>query len=230
MAIDMVVFDMAGTTVDDSDHAVARAISDALADAGVIAERQQVNPYIGTAKPAALRALLTAGRGGVPPSQAEVDAAHANYQRRIIEHYRTGPNVREMTGATALFATLRAAGVRVTLDTGFDRPSADTIIRRMGWDKGAIDDSVTTDEVARGRPDPEMIHVLMRRAGITDPARVAKVGDSVSDIEQGLAARCGLVVAIMSERSRPVVQKYPGVLAFETLEGLADVILGVTKP
>jgi phosphoglycolate phosphatase-like HAD superfamily hydrolase len=41
-----------------------------------------------------------------------------------------------------------------------------------------------------------MIHKAMQHFGITDPAAVGKVGDTLSDIEEGRNAGCGLVVAI----------------------------------
>merc|ERR1719379_1450974 len=43
-----------------------------------------------------------------------------------------------------------------------------------------------------------MIHRLMEQLRIEDVRRVAKVGDSVRDIEEGVNAGCGLVVGVLS--------------------------------
>ncbi len=223
MPIDLVVFDMAGTTVNDTDNAVARAVCAALRTAGVAVSEAHVDPVMGMAKPLAIRELLTEARG-VAPSADEVQRVHAEFQRQMVAHYATAPGVEEIPGTTALFAELRRRGVRVALDTGFDRTIADAIIRRLGWHTGAIHDSVTSDEVPAGRPAPDMIHVLMHRAGVTNPARVAKVGDSVSDVEQGLNARCGLVVAVLGRRTAPVLQQYPGVQAVASVAELLALI------
>ena len=218
MRFQLFVFDVAGTTVCDDDNAVAGRLCDALRAAGFEVSEADVDPVMGMPKPLALRQLMTE-RSPKPPTSQEVRRIHADFQRRIIEHYCHAPNVRAMPGVGELFAELRRRGVTIGLDTGFDRPTLDAIVERLGW-TGSFDDSVTSDEVARGRPDPEMIHVLMQRAGVVDPAQVVKVGDSVSDLEQGVAAGCGRVVAILNSRTRPHLERFPGVLGIRSLDEL----------
>ena len=215
MKYSMIVFDMAGTTVEDVDNAVASRLCEALGAAGAEVPIRMVDPVMGIPKPIAIRALLGEARG-VAPDEAEVKAVHSDFQARIVDHYRHAPHVREMPGASAVFEHLRRCGVRVTLDTGFDRRTLDTIVERLGW-AGLVDDAIASDQVVRGRPDPEMIHVLMRRAAVADPALVAKVGDSVSDLEQGTAAACGFVGAVLNERTRPVLQRFPAVVPVRDL-------------
>lgn len=217
------VFDMAGTTVCDDDNAVAGRLCDALRAAGADVTEPDVNPLMGTPKPAAVRTLLTQARGEAP-SEDEVERVHADYQRRIIEHYRSAPTVREMPGVREMFAGLRERGIRIGLDTGFDRATTDTILERLGWNMGLVDDTVSSDEVPNGRPHPDMIHALMERAGVTDPKAVGKAGDSISDIEQGRNAGCGLVVAVLSERTRTVTEDYPGVHAIKDLAELLPIV------
>jgi len=215
MSIRMVVFDLAGTTVWDEDSAVAGRLCDALRAAGVSVDEPDVNPVMGMPKPLAIRTLM-----GDSFDATLADEIHEDFKRRIVDHYRTNPHVREIEGAADLFRRLRQAGARVAVDTGFDRPTLDTIVARLGWE-GLLDDSVASDEVASGRPDPDMIHVLMERAGISDPAEVAKVGDSQSDLEQGARAGCGVVIAVLNERTRPVIESYPQA---ERIESLAEVM------
>jgi phosphonatase-like hydrolase len=59
-----------------------------------------------------------------------------------------------------------------------------------------IDATVTSDEVAQGRPFPDMIFRAMELTGVTDVKRVAKVGDTPSDLGEGMAAGCGWVVGV----------------------------------
>ncbi len=222
MKFDMFVFDMAGTTVDDSGNSVAEALCAALAAAGVPTTHAQIDPVMGVPKPLAIRTLLREFRGA-EPSDAEVLRIHADFQNRMVEYYRTNPAVKEITGTSALFRELKKQGIRVTLDTGFDRRILNTIVERLGW-KDLIDDSAASDEVSKGRPDPELIHVLMKRAGVTDPRRVAKFGDSQSDIEQGIAAGCGFVGAILTSRTRPIVHQYPEAKAMDSIAQALDVM------
>jgi beta-phosphoglucomutase-like phosphatase (HAD superfamily) len=111
--------------------------------------------------------------------------------------------------------------VRVALDTGFDRAIVDAIIDRLDW-RDAVDDSIASDEVERGRPAPDMIRALMKRAGLTDPSRVAKLGDSVSDIDEGLNAGCGFVGAIVNVRTQPFLASYPAVTQVHSLAALPE--------
>ena len=92
---------------------------------------------------------------------------------------------------------MHAAGVKVALDTGFSREIVDVLLARLGWDNSAlIDATVTSDDVARGRPHPDMALKAMSDLGIRDPKRVAKVGDTPADLDEGTRAGCGLVVGV----------------------------------
>ncbi len=194
--IELVVFDMAGTTLYDGD-AVNASFRAALAAAGVEAAPAEVDRVMGLAKPEAIRRLLAAA--GRPAGDAEVAEIHDCFAGRMQAYYREDPSVREIPGASAAFAALRAGGIRVALNTGFSRAIAQAVLDRLGWHAPAvIDADVATDEVPRGRPNPDMIRHLMARLGVTDPARVAKVGDTRADLEEGTNAGCGMVIGVTS--------------------------------
>jgi phosphonatase-like hydrolase len=126
-----------------------------------------------------------------------VQRLHGEFLRRMLEFYRTDPSVEPMPGARACFESLRQAGVRIALDTGFSRDIVDTILRRLGWDPpGLLDATAASDEVPRGRPHPDLIFEAMRRTGVSSARCVAKVGDTPSDLQEGTAAGCGLVIGV----------------------------------
>jgi phosphonatase-like hydrolase len=99
----------------------------------------------------------------------------------------------------------------VALDTGFSRDIAQTLINRLNWERdGLIDASVTSDEVDRGRPHPDMIQRLMSKLGVTDPRRIAKVGDTPADLLEGKNAGCGLVVGVtQGSCAREQLERFP---------------------
>ena len=102
-----------------------------------------------------------------------------------------------MPYAVQTFARLKKAGLRVILDTGFSRPIVDTILARLGWRNSAlIDATVASDEVPRGRPHPDLVMKAMELAGVRQSQAVAKIGDTPSDLEEGLAAGCGFVIGV----------------------------------
>ncbi|MHB1560447.1 MAG: phosphonatase-like hydrolase [Isosphaeraceae bacterium] len=207
--IELVAFDIAGTTVEDP-GVVNRCLRDALAAAGLSLGAAEVNRVMGLPKPLALARLID-GAGRSRDLGEQVEAIHRDFVARALAFYREDPSVREVAGAGELFRSLRAAGLRVALDTGFDRPITDAILRRLGWAEGtAVDAAITSDEVERGRPHPDMILALMRRLGIESPLRVAKIGDTPSDLEEGTNAGCGLVVGVTGgTHSREQLEPFP---------------------
>lgn len=194
-AIELVVFDMAGTTVYDDD-AVNQCLRAALGAHGILVTRHDVNTVMGLPKPLAIEHLARRHRG-TQPEPAFVTEVHQNFLQRMIAFYRSDPEVCEMPGATALFHHLHRHGIRVALDTGFSRDIVDTIVHRLGWlEDDLLDATVASDEVARGRPHPDLVHRAMQLTRVSNPAAVAKVGDTPSDLHEGTAAGCGLVIGI----------------------------------
>jgi phosphonatase-like hydrolase len=223
--IELVVFDVAGTTVHDGD-AVGSSFRAALAGVGVAADPAAVNAVMGLPKPDAIRLLLAAA--GRVPAEVEAAAVHEDFVRQMRAHYATAPVVREVPGAAAAFAELRRAGVRVALNTGFSRVVLGVLLSRLGWHAPAvIDADVASDEVPRGRPHPDMIRLLMTRLGVRDPRRVAKVGDTRADLEEGTNAGCGLVVGVTTGTcTREELRAWPHSHLLESVAEVPGLVLG----
>ncbi len=96
------------------------------------------------------------------------------------------------------------------------------ILARVGWrESGLIDAVIASDEVARGRPFPDMIWALMVRCGVSNPGEVAKVGDTPVDLQEGDRAGCGLVVGVTGgTHTRNVLEAYPHTHLVETIRDL----------
>jgi 2-aminoethylphosphonate-pyruvate transaminase len=196
MRVDLVVLDIAGTTVYDGD-AVHQCLSEAVAMAAPAPARGAVNRVMGMPKPIAIARLLEEHRGSAPDA-AEVGRLYAEFERTMIDYYRTSPQVRETRGAGDVLRWLRSQGVKVALDTGFARAITQVIVDRFGWQGDAVDLTISSDEVPRGRPHADMVERAMILAGVSERARVAKVGDTPADLAEGMAARCGFVIGITS--------------------------------
>ena len=196
MMVRLAVFDIAGTTVEDPDG-VGGCLKAALAAAGIDRETEAVNAVMGIPKPLAIAKLI-----GEDADAARVVAIHTDFRARMMEYYRTNPSVRPVQGAEAVFHELRGRGLKVALDTGFDRPIVDVLLSRLAWGAELIDATATSDEVANGRPHADLINRLMALTGVDDPAAVAKIGDTPSDLLEGTAANCGLVIGVTSGTHR----------------------------
>jgi len=226
--IDLVVLDMAGTTVQDDD-AVNHCLRAALAETGVGVTRDEVNEVMGMPKPVAIALLLERRKyPGKSAPAAEVSSIHSDFLQRMISFYRTDPAVREIDGASEIFRQLRQAGLKLALDTGFSRDIVDAILSRLGWaGKELLHATVASDEVPRGRPHPDLVLRAMQLTGVTDARRVAKVGDTPSDLQEGRAAGCGLVIGVTNgSHTRAQLEPHPHTHLIDNLRELPGILLG----
>jgi phosphonatase-like hydrolase len=101
-------------------------------------------------------------------------------------------------GAEETFAFLRARGIKVATDTGFDGTIGGLIMERLNWPGRLIDLAVFSSDVSRGRPAPYMIFHAMQRLDVLDVRQVMKLGDSPADLEEGANAGCAEVIGVLS--------------------------------
>jgi phosphonatase-like hydrolase len=192
--IKLVVFDMAGTTVQDDDG-VSNAFHAALQAEEVDVPETEITRVMGLPKPEAIRQLLLfIGRTA---DTEEVSRIHLTFVKKMKDYYAQHPDVGEIPGATAIFTRLRTAGVKVALNTGFSREIVEVLLNRLGWTvPEVIDATICSDEVKCGRPYPDMIQQLMTQLNVNDTNQVAKIGDTWADLEEGNNTKCGLVIGV----------------------------------
>ncbi len=193
--IDLVVFDLAGTTVKEN-FDVQRTLKNSFSKVGLAISIGQASKVMGIPKPIAIRQLLESLRYD-SISDDFIRSIHADFVLNMIAFYKNDQTVQENEGVTETFKALKEQGIKIIVDTGFDRPIVDALLGKLGWQRNQlIDGSVTSDEVAHGRPFPDLIFRAMEMTGVSDVKRVAKVGDTASDLEEGNSAGCALVVGI----------------------------------
>ena len=193
--IDLVVFDLAGTTVKEN-FDVQRTLQNSFNKVGLVVSIGQASRVMGIPKPIAIRELLESLKYE-SISDDFIRLIHADFVSNMVAFYETDKTVQENAGVTETFKELKKHGIKIIVDTGFDRPIVDALLERLGWEKNQlIDGSVTSDEVAHGRPFPDLIFKAMEMTGVSDVKRVAKVGDTASDLEEGNSAGCGWVIGI----------------------------------
>lgn len=189
--IALVVFDMAGTTVQDEAQ-VPAAFTAALAEAGVSVTPQQIANLRGASKRQAIAALLPPGAD----LATRTARAYESFCAQLARRYEG--TAREVPGAAAVIRQLRAQGVKTALNTGFDRDTTRMLMGALDWPENMVDAIACGDEVAQGRPAPDLIRRCMAATGITDPMRVAALGDTVLDLHAGHAAGVALNIGVLS--------------------------------
>jgi len=197
MNYQLVVFDIAGTTVYDAGN-VGNAYVSAFESHKVPVPLPEVKRVMGYKKKDAVRMLLLKFHPRTLLRSDEiVDVVHDTFIGELIKHYKTDQRLRPMPHAEEIFKLLRESGIKVALNTGFTRAVTNVILERLGWlAKKQADAIITSDEVSRGRPDPDMIYAIMKELGIIESSKVVKVGDTEVDVLEGRNAGCGLVVSV----------------------------------
>ncbi len=192
--IDMIVFDMAGTTVDE-DNVVYKTLQTAINKEGFEFTLDQVLAEgAGKEKLEAIKSILKVFGGKTDKGLA--DRIYSDFIILLSKAYAYN-DVYPQPNAVELFKILKQRGIRVVLNTGYSEDIAESLVKKLGWKKGVEFDSlITSSDVEKSRPDPEMIDLAMDIHGIHDPKKVIKVGDSIIDIEEGQNAGCGLNVGI----------------------------------
>jgi len=136
------------------------------------------------------------------------EVINAEVVRRMLARYETGLPV--VPGAVEAVGRLAAAGLRLAV-----AELIDAVLRRLGLTT-LFEVTVSSEEVARGKPAPDVYLEAARRLGVA-PARCAAIEDSASGIRAAHAA--GMRVLAYPNRHFPPAADVLA-LADETLESL----------
>jgi phosphonatase-like hydrolase len=192
--IKMVVFDMAGTTVNE-DNVVYKTLRKAINETGFDFSLDQVLAEgAGKEKLQAIKSVL-AVYGNVVDDELS-QAIYEQFIQQLATAYDT-MDILPQDNAAEVMEALKSRHILVVLNTGYNAATAASLIEKLGWTKGdQFDALVTASDVTRNRPEPDMILVAMEQFGITDPSQVIKVGDSTIDVEEGRNAGCEINIGI----------------------------------
>lgn len=192
--IRLAVLDMAGTTVAD-DGLVLRAFAAAAEAGGLPAEgpeadaaRQYVLDTMGQSKIVVFRAIF----GDEDRAQAANAAFETTYDS-LIDQGLAEP----IPGAEKAITTLREAGIKVALTTGFSRSTQDKLLVALGW-KTLADLTLSPAEAGRGRPYPDLILTALLKLSIDDVHQIAVLGDTSNDVLSGIRSGASVVAGTLT--------------------------------
>ena len=217
--LDLVVFDMIGTTIQASEK-IPQAFITAFAAEGVHLTSTDLSSVRGKSKREAIQELLLA-RAGDESAEHRSDVVYAAFKTELLECYRQGP-VTAIDGAEETFDWCRSHSIRTSLTTGFDHELAAVLINKLGWLE-LVDILVCNDDVSAGRPAPDLILTAMSRLKLADVARVASVGDTVSDLEAGANAGTRWNIGVLSgAHSREQLSAAPHTALIDSVANLPE--------
>jgi len=216
-SVELVIFDLAGTTVEDRGE-VPGAFSSALAEHGIEVSAEELKTVRGSSKRDAVLHFIPPG----PERLSRAASVYAAFLKQLTQRYQTD-GVHPAPGAAAVFQSLRDRGVQLALNTGFERETAALLLDQLRWSDGIFDAIVCGDDVKQGRPAPYLIFRAMEAARMTSVQSVANVGDTVLDLQAGYNAGVRWNIGVLSgAHNRSMMQSAPHTHLITSIAELPD--------
>lgn len=186
--ISLVVFDMAGTTVEDS-GLVQQSLAAADEQAGLSRDAEDkarmltyVTDTMGQSKIEVFRHLS----GG---NEEQAQSANKAFERCYGQLVRDG-HCSAIPGADQVLKSLRSDGVGTALTTGFAHETQQAIITALGWHDIADIVLCPGDDV-RGQPFPDMpLTALLRTGADTGMVRLQPLRQLAGGVHHRCSHRC----------------------------------------
>ncbi|CAG1021116.1 phosphoglycolate phosphatase [Methylococcales bacterium] len=209
-AFSAVIFDMDGLVL-DSEPTYAFAWKKAAEAFGVELEEGFLHGLFGRHADAVEAAL--AQRIGAGFDRDRYHAAAARFWRaHVVRH-----GIATLPGVENLLSMLDRKRVPYALATNSDGPFATECLRLAGLE-GRFPWAVTRDQVAQGKPAPDLFQEAARRLGVS-AAQCLVLEDSAT----GLLAACraGAIPVLVLDRPAPAESAALAAFSFRTLDELA---------
>jgi phosphonoacetaldehyde hydrolase len=189
-----VILDWAGTTVDFGSLAPVSALQAVFAENGVPVTAAEIREHMGVLKKDQIRSICKgqrvadawSSRHGQAPAETDVERIFSEFlprQSQILAQFSA-----PIPGVVETVEAWKAAGLRIGSTTGYTRALLDIVMREAAKQGYSPDASATPDEVGAGRPKPFMCYRNAILLGIYPLWHCVKIGDTPSDIAEGLNA------------------------------------------
>ena len=192
--IPAVFLDWAGTAVDHGSIAPVRALENIFDQFGITAPRPPVRKHMGLAKKDHIRKLLEEPEvqeqwislHHASPQERDVEQMYAKFEPQMMEVLAGYATV--ISGVAETVEAMRARGMKIAGTTGYTRPMLDSLEALAAEQGYRTDRSLAPEDAGGGRPFPWMCYRLAMDLRIYPLSSCVKIGDTESDIAEGMNA------------------------------------------
>jgi phosphonoacetaldehyde hydrolase len=117
---------------------------------------------------------------------SDIDVLYERFMPLQLDCLTEYSNV--IAGVPELVEKLRGNGIKIGSTTGYTRPMLDLLEKEAAREGYRPDCSVSPEEAGAGRPHPFMIYAAAVKMQVWPLGAIVKVGDTESDIKEGLNA------------------------------------------
>lgn len=193
--IEAVILDWAGTTVDYGCFAPVQAFREAFNHFGVPVTMEETRKPMGMLKRDHIRTMLKMDRiaaewekvTGHAATDEDVEAVYSQFEPKLFSILDNFAAPKPYVLDT--MAQLREMGLKIGSTTGYTDAMMAVVVPKAAELGYAPDCWFSPDAVGgKGRPAPYMVFENMKALGVSNVNHVVKVGDTVSDIKEGVNA------------------------------------------
>lgn len=192
MPLKMVILDIGGTLIADHGE-VPDAMLGAFSRHGIAVTPAEFSEWRGASKRGMAKHFVEL-RGPKGAGADLVEAIYADFTAAAGKAYE---KVQPIPGAEDAMQELLAMKLILATTTGFDKPLCTAILARLGW-QHYFAASITSDDVADGRPAPYMLFRAMEAAHVNETAQVMAVGDTPLDLQAANNGGMGAAIGVFS--------------------------------
>jgi phosphoglycolate phosphatase-like HAD superfamily hydrolase len=214
-----ILFDLIGTTIRERDpETINRCFGEALTAQGITPDQNFIRQHRGKNK----REVIT-----LLAKDYQLDSVHQNklYNTFLARVADSLHNFESNEGAVEIMSDLHVAEWFVGVGTGLPRVILEKIVTHVQWDRSKIHYLGVAEELGAGRPDPAMLHQVMKFSGIGNPQWVVKVGDTRVDIEEGKNAGVVTVALDANTQPRRLLEEMKPDRLIQSLRELHDILI-----
>lgn len=210
--VECVIMDWAGTAVDYGCFAPVAAFIESFKAIGTPVTAEETRAHMGLTKIEEIRALFNIDRVkeqfkakyGRECNEDDVRRCYEKFQEVLfdsLEEYS-----KPIPGAAETISELRRQGIKAGSTTGYTRQMMDVVRSAAEREGYVVDCCVTSDNLPGGRPKPYMIYQNLCQLDIPCRRSAVKVGDTISDIKEGVNAGVWSVGVILGSNELALTQ------------------------
>jgi len=218
--IRLVVFDIAGTIIEDRGE-IVRAFANALTESGIPFAEEELENWKGASKREVIRHFVKQAQPQGDP-EGKVESAYQRFRGELENCYRE--KVVPIPGAVETFRWCHDRGILLATTTGFYREISDLILNQTGW-RNFIAVNVSSSDVPKGRPAPYMIFRAMEATGVENVREVVNIGDTPLDLQSGTnAGVAGVIGVLTGAHTRESLERAPHTHIIDSVAALPKLI------
>ena len=206
-----VICDWAGTMVDFGSLSPVAAFQKAFERYDFDVSLDEIRRFMGMLKIDQTRAILAQAKErfheqfGHYPTEKEVKDIYEYFETALFESLIQYS--KPIRGAVSFAATLKERKIKLGSTTGYTNAMMEIVTQEAKKEGYAPDCYVTPSKHLPGRPHPFMIYKNAIELEIYPLSSIVKIGDTISDIQEGIHAGCWSIGVAMSGNEVGLLEK-----------------------